>query len=193
MPVPEETSGINVTFLHPMSGLAANETRLDPGAINVRLGKGAPQRSCATCAINWLLLSDGQEHWKTVCDHIEGLFGAVLDEPVYVAERGELTMTYRPSKKKSIRLDICTAGRGLQQTPASARSTWPSIRDRYCSSTSRTRTWRSSGNGKSISSLPRRHASIRVRSSAASHSEVILNEAADRDRRRCFRGQASPN
>src|SRR5205823_3940722 len=35
--VPEHALGVRVAFLPPMSGLAANETRLDPGAIQVRL------------------------------------------------------------------------------------------------------------------------------------------------------------
>jgi len=40
MRVPEEASGVKVSFLGPMSGLAASETRLDKGAIDVRLGEG---------------------------------------------------------------------------------------------------------------------------------------------------------
>ena len=41
MPVPEAARDVRVAYLPPMSGLAANETRLDQGAINVRLGEGA--------------------------------------------------------------------------------------------------------------------------------------------------------
>ena len=40
MPVPEEAANLDVAFLPPMSGLASNETRLDTGAINVRVGEG---------------------------------------------------------------------------------------------------------------------------------------------------------
>ena len=40
MPVPEEAGLTPIAFLPPMSGLAATETRLDPGAINVRIGEG---------------------------------------------------------------------------------------------------------------------------------------------------------
>ena len=40
MPVPEAARDVRVAYLPPMSGLAANETRLDQGAINVRLGEG---------------------------------------------------------------------------------------------------------------------------------------------------------
>jgi hypothetical protein len=40
MPIPEEAAQTLVAFLPPMSGLAATETRLDQGAINVRVGEG---------------------------------------------------------------------------------------------------------------------------------------------------------
>ena len=40
MPVPEQASSAKVAFLPPMSGLAATETRLDQGAVNVRIGEG---------------------------------------------------------------------------------------------------------------------------------------------------------
>lgn len=37
MPIPNEASAVRIAFLGPMSGLAASEMRLDPGAINVCL------------------------------------------------------------------------------------------------------------------------------------------------------------
>ena len=40
MPVPAEAGTVRVAFLPPMSGLAATETRLDEGAVNVRVGEG---------------------------------------------------------------------------------------------------------------------------------------------------------
>ncbi len=40
MQIPDAASAVRIAFLPPMSGLTANETRLDPGAINVRLGEG---------------------------------------------------------------------------------------------------------------------------------------------------------
>lgn len=38
--IPPQALGVRVAYLPPMSGLAANETRLDGGAIQVRLGEG---------------------------------------------------------------------------------------------------------------------------------------------------------
>ena len=40
MPIPEEAGDARIAFLAPMSGLAATETRLDGGAVNVRIGEG---------------------------------------------------------------------------------------------------------------------------------------------------------
>ena len=40
MPVPDAAGDVRVAFLPPMSGLAATETRLDHGAVDVRVGEG---------------------------------------------------------------------------------------------------------------------------------------------------------
>src|SRR6266704_6971251 len=40
MSIPQDAMNVLVAFLPPMSGLAASETRLDQGAINVRVGEG---------------------------------------------------------------------------------------------------------------------------------------------------------
>ena len=39
LPIPEQVSAVRMAYLPPMLGLATNETRLDPGVINVRLGE----------------------------------------------------------------------------------------------------------------------------------------------------------
>ncbi|MFH1941783.1 MAG: AAA family ATPase, partial [bacterium] len=40
MLIPEEADNIRIALLPPMSGLATNEIRLDPGTINMRVGEG---------------------------------------------------------------------------------------------------------------------------------------------------------
>ena len=40
MPIPPEAGSVQIAFLPPMSGLAATETRLDEGTVNVRVGEG---------------------------------------------------------------------------------------------------------------------------------------------------------
>ncbi|MGH2638179.1 MAG: ATP-dependent nuclease, partial [Rhabdochlamydiaceae bacterium] len=117
MPIPIAAGQIRIAFLPPMSGLAANETRLDIGAINVRLGEGRTADVLRNlCYLIWTEKSDeGKEKWKQLTARIKGLFGVDLDAPVYIAERGEIEMAYRDDKSGA-RLDLSSAGRGLQQT-----------------------------------------------------------------------------
>ena len=57
---------------------------------------------------------DGGREWARVCQRIQSLFGVTLDEPTYIAERGEITMTCR--EMSGVRLALASSGRGLQQT-----------------------------------------------------------------------------
>src|SRR6202012_5085396 len=52
--------------------------------------------------------------WDEVSHSIESLFGAKLQPPVFVKERGEITMSYQD--QAGCLLDLSCAGRGLQQT-----------------------------------------------------------------------------
>ncbi len=53
------------------------------------------------------------ELWKKLVEYIETLFGSTLDPPRYITERGELEMTYQ---EEDVQLDLSSSGRGLQQT-----------------------------------------------------------------------------
>jgi len=114
MPVPEEAAQIRVAYLPPMSGLSANETRLDQGAINVRMGEGRTAEVLRNLCYQLISGKEGKEQWQWVCGKIEGLFGVFLEEPRYVAARGEITMTYH--ERSRVALDLSSSGRGLQQT-----------------------------------------------------------------------------
>ena len=178
MPVPEEAGKVRVAFLPPMSGLAASETRLDPGAVNVRLGEGRTAEVLRNLCSQILTGPEGAGNWRRVCDRIKSLFGVALDEPKYIPERGEIVMTYREAS--GVRLDLSSSGRGLQQTllllahlmvnPGSvvlldepdAHLEILRQRDIYQLLTEEAREY-----GSQII--------------AASHSEIILNEAAGRD------------
>ena len=114
MPVPEAARDVRVAYLPPMSGLAANETRLDQGAINVRLGEGRTAEVLRNLCYRILEEEDGDARWRRLDERIHKLFGSRLDEPKYIAERGEISMTYRPHD--DLRLDLSACGRGQQQT-----------------------------------------------------------------------------
>jgi ABC-type branched-subunit amino acid transport system ATPase component len=163
-----------IAFLPPMSGLAANETRLDPGAVNVRLGEGRTAEVLRNLCYE---IEQGRQGWDLLKARIYDLFKVELDAPKYVAERGEITMSYRD---RDVHLDLSASGRGLQQTllllaylvrnPGSVLlidepdAHLEILRQRQIYQV--------------LSETARERGSQVI---MASHSEVILNEAADRD------------
>ena len=111
MEVPEAAGAVEVAFLPPMSGLAATETRLDPGAIDVRVGEGRTAEVLRNLCHR--IHEERPDDWERLTDEIERLFGVRLDPPRYVVERGEIAMSYREG---GAALDLSSSGRGLQQT-----------------------------------------------------------------------------
>ena len=176
--VPAAASSVRMAYLPPMSGLAANETRLDPGAVNVRLGEGRTAEVLRNLCYQIITSEDGKSKWEDITDRIKQLFGSRLDEPQYVPERGEVTMTYRTHE--NVQLDISASGRGQLQTllllahltvnPHSVLlldepdAHLEILRQRQI-----------------YQLLSETAESAGSQIIAASHSEVILNEAADRD------------
>ena len=111
MPFPEEAGKERVAFLPPMSGLTATETRLDLGAVNVRVGEGRTAEVLRNLC--YRLHEDQNGDRSKLVTHIDLLFGAKIDPPRYIVERGEIAMNYR---ENGIELDLSSSGRGLQQT-----------------------------------------------------------------------------
>ena len=111
MPVPAAAGDVDVAFLPPMSGLAATETRLDPGAIDVRVGEGRTAEVLRNLCHR--IHEDRPGDWERLTEEIGRLFGVRLDPPRYVVERGEIAMGYREG---GVALDLSSSGRGLQQT-----------------------------------------------------------------------------
>ncbi len=116
MLIPQEAANVKIALLAPMSGLAANETLLPSGAIDVRIGEGRTAEVLRNLCFQLTEhdREDGGSRFQDIAERIEQLFGARLDPPREVAERGEIAMSYRTSN--GIRLDLASAGRGLQQT-----------------------------------------------------------------------------
>ena len=112
MRVPDEAGKEKIVFLPPMSGLATNEIRLDEGAINARIVEGRTAEVLRNlCHV--VCQDSNNNKWETLTKRIKDLFGVELDQPEYIAERGEIAMSYR---EQGVRLDISSSGRGLQQT-----------------------------------------------------------------------------
>lgn len=175
MPIPDEAAETLVAFLPPMSGLAATETRLDQGAINVRVGEG--QTAAVLRNLCFVIHRDKPELWKKLVEHIRVLFGSVLDPPRYVPERGELVMTY---SENDVRLDLSSSGRGLQQTLLllSYMFANPNSVLLLDEPDAHLEILRQRQIYQLLTDVARTNGNQVI---AASHSEVLLNEAAGRD------------
>ena len=75
MPVPAEAGEVQIAFLPPMSGLAATETRLDQGAINVRIGEGRTAEVLRNLCAR--VHEERPEDWETLVAQVRDLFGTI--------------------------------------------------------------------------------------------------------------------
>ncbi len=178
MHVPDHVRQVHVAFLPPMSGLAANETRLDQGAINVRLGEGRTAEVLRNLCHQVASKTDETNRWPQICRRIKHLFGVSLDAPRYLAERGEIAMTYQT--RNGVRLDLSAAGRGLQQTLLLLAHL--DVHPRSVLLLDEPDAHLEILRQRQIYDLLAKAAGEQsCQIIVASHSEVILNEAADRD------------
>ncbi len=97
--VPVAAAEVRLAYLPPMSGLAASETRLDEGAIQVRVGEGRTAEVLRNLC--WQALQREGDAWPRIVERMKALFGVTLDEPQYVRERGEIDMTFRTARGTS--------------------------------------------------------------------------------------------
>jgi predicted ATPase len=110
--VPEGARAHNIVFLPPMSGLAAREFRKETGEIAVLIGEGRTAEVLRNLC--WQLYSrEEKSGWGKLVEHIRSMFGIELRAPVYIKERSEVTLSYR--EPSDVELDISSSGRGCQQ------------------------------------------------------------------------------
>ena len=175
----DEATAVRVAFLPPMSGLAANETRLPAGAVEVRIGEGRTADVLRNLCYRLAHEGDDQSGWEHVVSQIQRLFGVMLHPPVFLPERGEIEMGYS-DPSSGARLDISCAGRGLHQTLLLLAYLQTNPRsvllldepDAHLEILRQRQTY------ALITATARAQESQVI---AASHSEVVLNEAAGRD------------
>jgi len=80
----------------------------------VRLGEGRTAEVLRNLCWQVLQSEEGEQKWEQICSFIHRLFGSKLNRPQYIPERGEITMDYRT--RSGTLLDISASGRGEQQT-----------------------------------------------------------------------------
>jgi energy-coupling factor transporter ATP-binding protein EcfA2 len=175
MPVPEEAMGTRIALLPPMSGLASEEPEVQPGRISVLLGEG--QTAQVLRNLCFQVAHNSPDSWRSIVGEIKRMFGIDVDEPFRDAGRGTIEITYR---EHGVALELPSAGRGLQQTLLLLAHLYANpgsvllldepdahleiLRQRQIYSL--------------LSDTARKTESQII---AASHSEVLLNEAADKD------------
>jgi ABC-type lipoprotein export system ATPase subunit len=175
MPVPSEAEEVRVAFLPPMSGLADREFVKQQGEIAVLIGQGQTAQVLRNLCYQIYDRKNGQ--WGHLIQHIKDLFGVTLLPPEYTAERSEITMSYQEG---SSRLDLSSSGRGLQQTLLLLAHLYANPRsvllldepDAHLEILRQRQTY------NLLTQVAQEQGSQII---AASHSEIVLNEAAERD------------
>jgi len=181
-----KAADIKMAFLPAMSGLAAVEPRWEPGRINVLLGEGQTAQVLRNLCYQIYENRDSKADWEDFADHIKKLFGITLLPPQYIKERGEITMAYR--ELSGIQFDLSSSGRGLQQTLLVLAHLYANPQtvllldepDAHLEVLRQRQIYRL------LTEVAEKQGSQVI---AASHSEVVLNEAAGRDVVIAFVGQ----
>lgn len=167
----------NVVFLPPMSGLSEREHRKEAGEIAVLIGEG--QTAQVLRNLCWQLFSrEDKSAWKQLVGHIKRLFHICLLEPQYIKERSELSLGYKESS--GVELDLSSSGRGCQQVLLllSYMLANPGAVLLLDEPDAHLEILRQRDVYNLITEIAAEQGSQII---AASHSEVILQEAAERD------------
>ncbi len=159
-----------------MSGMAATEDRLQDGSVSVRIGEGRTAEVLRNLCFQ-IQSAEDQTSWNALVSQIRNLFGVTLNPPQFIKERGQITMSYIEG---DIELDLVSSGRGLQQTLLLLAHLYTHPRtvllldepDAHLEILRQRQIYQ-------ILTLTAEVQGCQV--IAASHSEVLLNEAADRD------------
>lgn len=102
---------INVELLYPMSGLETEEPILQPGRIDVLLGQGQTAQVLRNLCL--MVAKDTPDDWSSIVVLMRRLFNVTLDTPQETT-RGAIEMRYKqPGVREA--LDVSSSGRGFQQ------------------------------------------------------------------------------
>lgn len=104
-------SEIKMVYLPPMSGLADREFIKQKGEIDFLIGQGQTSQVLRNlCLITW---QEFPSQWELIVSHIKELFGITLLPPS-ISGQSEIFLNYL--ENNGTQLDISASGRGLHQT-----------------------------------------------------------------------------
>ena len=109
--IPDEAKKVNLAYLPPMSGLADREFMKQQGEIDFLIGQG--QTAGILRNLCFQVSLDQPAAWEWISSQLSSLFGVKLRPPEFISERSEIRLVYDQGKTE---LDISSAGRGFQQT-----------------------------------------------------------------------------
>ena len=113
--VPSEAQSVRVAYLPPMSGLAADEPKWEPGRINVLLGQGQTAQVLRDLCTKSTSVATENRRQRGRTSLLVLRVSSVLTccRQNTLRSRGEITMEYL---ENGTSLDLSSCGRGLQQS-----------------------------------------------------------------------------
>lgn len=183
--VTESTQIARPAFLPPLGGLALEEPLLLPGRVEVLLGSGRSGEVLRNlCYAVWERNADD---WAVVVEQMQALFGIGLQRPELIEAQGLIELAYVPSSGGT-NLPITSAGLGMLQTlQLLVFLQWkPGAVLLLDEPDAHLEILRQRQTYQVLVDLARRKGSQVI---CASHSEVVLNEAIQRDQVVAFVGR----
>ncbi len=110
--VPQGARDTKIAFLPPMSGLISQEDLLQPGSIDRRIGEG--RTADVLRNLCYRVYTDAPSNWGLLKNKMQSLFGVSLLEPDYNSETGTLSLSYEEAN--GVHLDLTASGQGFRQT-----------------------------------------------------------------------------
>ncbi len=173
--IPHDAFSTRMALLPPMSGLVSEEPEIQPGRVAVLIGEG--QTAQVLRNLCYQVFQASPDSWNDVVGEMKRTFGIQLTEPRRDASRGTIEIQYI---QNGIELGLPSAGRGLQQTLLLLAHLYAN-RDSVLlldEPDAHLEILRQRQLYQLITETARKMGSQVI---AASHSEILLNEAADKD------------
>lgn len=104
-------ASIRIELLYPMSGLETEEAILQPGRIDVLLGQGQTAQVLRNLCL--MVAKDSPDDWTRIVALMKRLFNVTLETPQETT-RGAIEMRYKQPGVREV-LDVSSSGRGFQQ------------------------------------------------------------------------------
>jgi len=160
-----------------MSGLSSSEAEIQPGRIQTLIGEGRTAEVLRNLCLG--VLDNNPEGWQNIVARMKSMFGVEIGDPSRDQIRGIVEMSYKDMKQQT-RLDLASAGRGQLQTLLLLAYLYanPGSTLLLDEPDAHLEILRQRQIYDAISDVANKTGSQII---AASHSEIILQEAAQRD------------